>query len=152
MAKLTWQGGAPVVSDGSSTSSIDSGDTLTINGTANEIDVAVSGDSVTLSIPDDVTLVNPTVSGTLTSHDITSSSVSVTGDAIITGNLTVQGTTTTVESTTVDISDHTNCNIGDYCEIFSPESSINNITIPNDLISYDLMIRIKSRVKKTYHN
>ena len=57
-----------------------------------------------------------------------------------------------MDLTTVDISDHTNCKIGDYCEIFSPESSINNITIPNDLISYDLMIRIKSRVKKTYHN
>jgi alanine racemase len=57
-----------------------------------------------------------------------------------------------MDLTTVDISDHANCKIGDYCEIFSPESSINNITIPNDLISYDLMIRIKSRVKKTYHN
>jgi hypothetical protein len=104
-ASATALSTAWTVSDGSSTSSIDSGDTLTINGTANEIDVAVSGDSVTLSIPDDVTLVNPTVSGTLTSDDITSSSVSVTGDAIITGNLTVQGTQTIVNSTTVEAAD-----------------------------------------------
>ncbi|MDA7786888.1 alanine racemase [Gammaproteobacteria bacterium] len=57
-----------------------------------------------------------------------------------------------MDLTTVDISDHKACNVGDFCEIFSPKSNINNISIPNDLISYDLMIRIKSRVKKTYHN
>lgn len=48
---------------------------------------------------------NVTVNGTLFSNDITSSSVTVSGDAIISGNLTVQGTTTTVNSTTVSIGD-----------------------------------------------
>ena len=45
------------------------------------------------------------VEGILYSSSITASSVSVSGDAIITGNLTVQGTTTTVNSTAVAVSD-----------------------------------------------
>jgi hypothetical protein len=48
---------------------------------------------------------NVNVQGTLFSNDITSASVTVSGDAIISGNLTVQGTTTTVNSTTVAIGD-----------------------------------------------
>ena len=48
---------------------------------------------------------NVTVTGTLFSNDITSSSVTVAGDAVISGNLTVQGTTTTVNSTTVSVGD-----------------------------------------------
>ena len=41
----------------------------------------------------------------LLSDDITSTNISVAGNATITGNLTVQGTTTTVDSTTVSIAD-----------------------------------------------
>lgn len=48
---------------------------------------------------------NVTVTGTLYSNDITSSSVTVNGDAVISGNLTVQGVTTTVNSSTVSIGD-----------------------------------------------
>ena len=48
---------------------------------------------------------NVTVQGKLFSNDITASNVTVDGDAIITGNLTVQGTTTTVNSTTVAVGD-----------------------------------------------
>lgn len=48
---------------------------------------------------------NVTVQGTLFSNDITSSTVTVTGDAVVSGNLTVQGTTTTVNSATVAIGD-----------------------------------------------
>lgn len=48
---------------------------------------------------------NVTVNGKLFSNDITASNVTVDGDAIITGNLTVQGTTTTVNSTTVAVGD-----------------------------------------------
>jgi len=55
-----------------------------------------------------------------------------------------------MDLTTIDITNHEDCNVGDFCEIFSPRSSINNIAINNDLISYDLMIRIKSRVEKKY--
>ncbi len=53
---------------------------------------------------------------------------------------------------TVDVTDISECKIGDYCEFFSPDLSINNITSSNNLISYDLMIRIKSRVKRIYKN
>ena len=48
---------------------------------------------------------NLTVSGTFNSDDITAANISVAGNATITGNLTVQGTTTTVNSTSVSISD-----------------------------------------------
>lgn len=53
----------------------------------------------------DGTFANVTVNGKFYSNDITATSVSVDGDAIITGNLTVQGVTTTVNSTTVAIGD-----------------------------------------------
>ncbi len=48
---------------------------------------------------------NVTVQGTLFSNDITASNVTVDGDAIITGNLTVQGVTTTVNSNTISVGD-----------------------------------------------
>jgi len=94
------------ISDGSNTSSIDGGDTLTVSGTANEVDVLVSGDSLTIGLPNDVTIGNNlTVTGSFLSDDITAAQVSVAGDAVITGNLTVQGTQTTVNSTTVETAD-----------------------------------------------
>ena len=46
-----------------------------------------------------------TVTGALNSDDITAAQVTVGGNAVITGNLTVQGTTTTVNSTQVTIAD-----------------------------------------------
>jgi len=46
------------------------------------------------------------VDGTLTSDDITSTNISVAGNATITGNLTVQGTTTSIDSNTVNIGDN----------------------------------------------
>jgi hypothetical protein len=48
---------------------------------------------------------NVDVQGSLLSDDITSSSVTVNGDAVITGDLTVNGATTTVSSTNTTISD-----------------------------------------------
>jgi hypothetical protein len=48
---------------------------------------------------------NLTVSGTLLSDDITSAAISITGDATISGNLTVNGTQTIVNSTLVSIDD-----------------------------------------------
>ena len=59
-------------------------DTLTISGTSNEIETAVSGDTITVGLVD-----NPTVGGNLT----------------VTGNLVVNGNTTTVNSTTITIDD-----------------------------------------------
>ena len=83
-------------------------DTLTVQGTANEIETAVTDNTITVGLPNDVTVSgNITVGGTLNSDDITASQVTVDGNAVITGNLTVQGTTTTVDSTTVEIADAT---------------------------------------------
>lgn len=59
-------------------------DTLSVVGTANEIETSVSGDTITVGI-----VTNPTL----------------TGNTIITGNLTVQGSTTTVESTVITLDD-----------------------------------------------
>ena len=48
---------------------------------------------------------NVDVQGTLLSNDITASSVSINGDAVITGDLTINGATTTVSSTNTTIAD-----------------------------------------------
>ena len=66
---------------GSGTVSLGS-QTLTISGTANEIETSASGQTITVGLVDDPTM---------------------TGNVTITGNLTVQGTTTTVDSTTIQI-------------------------------------------------
>ena len=66
------------VTDGSNSSAIAGGGTLTVQGTANEVEVAESSGTLTIGLPNDVT---------------------------ITGNLTVNGTTTTVNSTTVTVDD-----------------------------------------------
>lgn len=60
-------------------------DTLTISGTANEIETSVSGDTITVGL-----VTNPTVSGNL----------------IVSGDLTVSGTTTTVNTETINLADN----------------------------------------------
>jgi len=64
---------------------------LAINGTSNEVDITRQDGSVTIGLPDDVT-----VSGQL----------NVGENIVIAGNLIVQGTTTTVDTETVRISDN----------------------------------------------
>jgi hypothetical protein len=70
-----------------------------------------SGNAVTFAIgqavgtTDNVTFNNTTVSGTLTSDDITSTNIAASGNLTVTGNLTVNGTTTTVNSTTTSVAD-----------------------------------------------
>ena len=54
---------------------------------------------------DNVTFNNVSVDGTLSSDDITASTLTASGHVVISGNLTVNGTTTTVNSTTVTIDD-----------------------------------------------
>jgi hypothetical protein len=71
-------GPAIAVTDGSTSSNIAPGGTFTFAATANETTVAQSGGTLTIGLPNDVT---------------------------ITGDLTVNGTTTTVNSTTVTIDD-----------------------------------------------
>ena len=69
------------ISDGSTTQSIAGGDTFTIAGTNNEVDVAVSAtDTLTIGLPNDVTI----------SNDLT-----VSGDLIVTGNTTQTGSVLT---------------------------------------------------------
>jgi len=72
------------ISDDTSTlATIDLGsDTLKISGTSNEIETSISGDTVTIGLPNNVTIGN---------------------NLTVTGNLTVNGTTTTINSTTVDV-------------------------------------------------
>ena len=75
------------------------------------VTTAVTNNQVAFSIGQDVattanvTFNNVSVNGTLTSDDITSTNISVDGNATITGNLTVNGTTTTVNSETVTLDD-----------------------------------------------
>jgi len=72
------------VSDGSNTSDISLGGTLTFSGTANEVEVAENAGTVTIGLPNNTTIGNNLVVG---------------------GNLTVNGSTTTVNSTTLDVDD-----------------------------------------------
>jgi len=67
---------AITVSDGSNSTARALGSTLTISGTANEVEVVESSGTVTVGLPNDV---------------------------IIAGNLTVQGTQTKVDSTTIEV-------------------------------------------------
>ncbi len=66
------------VSDGSSSTATALGGTITFSGTANEVEVGESSGTITVGLPDDVT---------------------------ITGNLTVSGTTTTIDTTNTTIKD-----------------------------------------------
>jgi len=99
------------ITDGTRSDAITLGtDTLTFaSGTG--VTATVSNNQVSLAIgqavgtTDNVTFNNITVSGQLNSDDITATNISVAGNATITGDLTIQGTTTTVNSTTVSIGD-----------------------------------------------
>ena len=86
------------------TDTVNGGETLTFTG-GTGVDTAVTDNAVTFDIGQDVsttanvTFADVTVNGTLRSDDITASEV------IISGNLVVQGTTTTVNSNEVEIGD-----------------------------------------------
>jgi trimeric autotransporter adhesin len=87
------------------TDTVAGGETLTFAGASGQLSAAVTNNTVTYSIVDGASIANLSVTGTFTSDDITSSQVTVAGDAVITGNLTVNGTQTIVNSTTVNIDD-----------------------------------------------
>ena len=70
------------VSDGSATDAVALGETVTISGTANEIESAVTANTVTLGLPNDVTISN---------------------DLTVLGDLNVQGTQTVIDSATIQI-------------------------------------------------
>lgn len=94
--------GTDTVTIGTDTLTFAGGTGVTTTVTNNQVSFAI-GQAVAPT--DNVTFNNITVNGTLTSDDITSSNISVTGNATITGNLTVQGTTTTINSTTIAVAD-----------------------------------------------
>lgn len=58
-----------------------------------------------LSTTGNVTFNDVTVNGTLSSDDITAATMTASGNVVVQGDLTVNGTTTTVNSNTVDIGD-----------------------------------------------
>jgi len=70
--------------DTSSTTTINLGETLKISGTSNEIETTISGDTITIGLPSNVTI------GT---------------NLTVGGDLTVNGTTTTINSTTLTVDD-----------------------------------------------
>jgi hypothetical protein len=72
----------------------------TIDGTTIGGSTRAAGSFLSVTTTNDVT-----VGGVLRSNDITASAISIDGDATITGNLLIQGTTTTVNSTTVAVGD-----------------------------------------------
>ena len=75
------------------------------------VTTVASDDKVTFSIgqavgtTDNVTFNNVTVNGVLNSDDITATTMTASGHVVVQGNLTVNGTTTTVNSNTVAIGD-----------------------------------------------
>ena len=75
------------------------------------VTTTVSDDKVSIAIgqavgtSDNVTFNNVTVNGVLNSDDVTAATMTASGNVVVQGNLTVNGTTTTVNSNTVAIGD-----------------------------------------------
>ena len=87
-------------------------DTLTFEGTANEVNTIVSDNKIKIGLPDDVTVGsdltvtdNLTVNGNVTLGNATSDTVTTAGNVTVGGNLVVNGTQTTLNSTTVTVDD-----------------------------------------------
>lgn len=102
------------VSDGSNTGKIINSETLTIQGTSNEVEVAYADGSSTFTIglPSTITAgLTGNVTGDLTgtASFATKAATLHTGatgvDLTLTGDLTVQGTTTTIDTTNLNVTD-----------------------------------------------
>ena len=96
--------------DTGTTNAVAGGETLTLAG-GTGVATSVSGNTVTFDIgqavatTSNVTFNNVAVNGTLSSDDITAATMTASGHVVVQGNLTVNGTTTTVNSNTVAIGD-----------------------------------------------
>jgi len=76
--------------DSGSNDTVETGDTIDFEGTANEIETAVTANKITIGLPSNVTITN----------DLT-----VGNQLNVAGNLTVTGTTTTVNATDLNVAD-----------------------------------------------
>ena len=101
-------------------STVATSQTLTVSGTANEVNTAVSGQTITVGLPDSVTvttaLTTPTVNVTnlkandgTTSITITNSTgaVGINSNLTVGGNLFVNGTTTQINTNALKVEDRT---------------------------------------------
>lgn len=102
--------------DSSSTTTISLGETLKVSGTTNEIQTSISGDTIVIGLPDNVTI---------------GSNLTVSGDLI------VNGTTTTINSTTVTVDDK---NI-----------ELASVATPTDITADGAGITIKGATDKTFN-
>ena len=100
-----------VAADTGTTDVVSGGETLTFSG-GTGVATTVGSNEVTFAIgqavgtTDNVTFNNVAVNGTFTSDDIQAATLTASGNVVVTGNLTVNGTTTTVNSNTVAIGDN----------------------------------------------
>jgi len=99
-------------------STVSTSQTLTINGTASEVNTSVSGQTITVGLPDAVvvgtSLSAPTVRANIiessntgaTVLTLTADDAQVAGDLTVGGNLYVNGNTTQVNTTTLTVEDN----------------------------------------------
>jgi hypothetical protein len=108
-----------LTADSGGPSTVNTSQTLTLSGTANEIETAVSGQTVTIGLPNSVTvttaLTTPTVKATnIQANDGTSAitinnttgNVSVASSLTVNGDLTVLGSQTIVNTTQLQVEDN----------------------------------------------
>ena len=118
------------VSDGSNTSPVNLGGTLTFAGTANEVNVVENAGTVTIGMPDNV---------------------------VITGNLTVNGTTTTVNSSTIEITNSftfegtTSDNFETTLSVIDPTAD-RTVNLPNESGTVVLQTTTDTLTNKTLSN
>ena len=128
-ASVSWSNPLQIAADTGSTDVVLVNQTITFAGTANEITTAVSNNQITISQPDNVTVAaNLTVSGSTAATSTGSGAFVLTGGAGIGGNtyiggnlhvsgttnlgdatinnLTVSGTTTSINTTTLNVNDN----------------------------------------------
>jgi hypothetical protein len=105
--------------DSGGPSTVNTSQTLTISGTASEVNTSVSGQTITVGLPDDVivgtSLSAPTIKTTTIQSSNTGATVltlaaddaSVAGDLTVGGNLYVNGNTTQVNTASITVEDRT---------------------------------------------
>lgn len=107
------------VAGDSGTGSVNTSQTLTIAGTASEIETSASGQTITIGLPNAVvvgtSLSSPTVrANIIQSQDTSTTAITITGndvtfadDVTVTGNLYVNGSTTQVNTSAITVEDRT---------------------------------------------